>query len=266
MMSPWLGCENKCVHCWRPIEVNFGEVVGEEIKEPKEIIDSCISAQQKLLTGFKGHDNVNMQKFKEAQEPMQFAISLIGEALNYPKIGEFIKELKDRGKTSFLVSNGLHPEVLKDLAEKNCLPTQLYISMNASDKELFDKWHNSSVSDAWACFNESLDVLRYLKYKTRTVLRMTLVKGKNMLDEQVEGYVDLILKACPDFVEVKGFVSVGFSRQRLGYDMMPTHEEIVGFAKKLVKGLEGYEVLNEHEYLFLAPKEGRYGRREKYHA
>ena len=81
---------------------------------------------------------------------------------------------------------------------------------------------------------------------------MTLVKDKNMLHEHVKGYVDLISKARPDFVEVKGFVSVGFSRQRLGYDMMPTHEEIKEFGERLVdelraRGLKDYKVLDEHE-------------------
>jgi len=244
-------CENKCIHCWRNLKyTKLGKVKNPD--DPKKIIDACISKQKKLLMGFKGNDNVNMKKFEEAQEPMQFAISLIGEALNYPKIGEFIYELTKRGKTSFLVSNGLNASVLQELGEKDCLPTQLYISMNVPDKELFDRWHNSSVDSAWDKFNESLDVLKSLKNKTRTVLRMTLVKDKNMLHEHVKGYVDLISKARPDFVEVKGFVSVGFSRQRLGYDMMPTHEEIKEFGERLVdelraRGLKDYKVLDEHE-------------------
>jgi tRNA wybutosine-synthesizing protein 1 len=252
-MSPWLGCENKCVHCWRPIEANFGEIVGEDIKEPKEIIEESIQAQRKLLTGFNGNAKVNKQKFKESQEPMQFAISLIGEALNYPKIGEFILELRGKGKTSFLVSNGLNPEVLKKLSKDDCLPTQLYISMNAPDKKLFDKWHCSSVKDAWNVYNNSLEIFKNLKKKTRTVLRMTLVKGQNMLDEHIRGYVNLIEKARPDFVEVKGFVSVGFARKRFGYELMPTHEEITNFAKKLIneleeRGLIEYNILDEHEF------------------
>ena len=245
-MSPWLGCENKCLHCWRPIEVNFGENVSENIKEPEEIIDEAVSFQRKLLMGFKGNGKVNLEKFKEAQEPMQFAISLIGEALNYPKIGKFIKALGDRGKTSFLVSNGLHPDVLSDLGEKDCLPTQVYVSMNAPNEKMFNEWNKSSVRDAWKKYNKSLDVLKDLKSKTRTVLRMTLVKDKNMLFEHVKGYVNLIKRAKPDFVEVKGFVSVGFSRQRLGYDMMPTHEDIKEFGDKLIEGLECYDVLDEH--------------------
>ncbi|MFH1358394.1 MAG: 4-demethylwyosine synthase TYW1 [archaeon] len=251
-MSPWLGCENKCLHCWRPIEIDFNKVKSREIKKPSDIINESINFQRKLLTGFKGNKKVNKEKYKEAQEPMQFAISLIGEPTLYPKIGEFILELRKKRKTIFLVSNGLNPEVLKKLDKEDSLPTQLYISLNAPNKEFFDKWHKSNVKDAWKKYNKSLDILKDLKSKTRTVLRMTLVKDKNMKDIQVDGYVKLIKKTNPDFVEVKGFVSVGFSRQRLGYDMMPTHEEIKEFADKLVKelkkvGLKDYKILDEHE-------------------
>jgi tRNA wybutosine-synthesizing protein 1 len=166
-------------------------------------------------------------------------------------IAEFILELGKRGKTSFLVSNGLNPDVINDLDKKNCLPTQIYISMNAPDKKLFDTWNNSSVKDAWKKYNQSLKIIKSLKDKTRTVLRMTLVKNKNMENKHLKGYVNLIKNARPDFIEVKGFVSVGFSRKRLGYDMMPNHEEIKKFADKLVEnlksiGLKNYKVLDEH--------------------
>lgn len=48
-----------------------------------------------------------------------------------------------------------------------------------------------------------------------------------------ENYARLIKKAMPNFVEVKGFMSVGFSRQRLGYERMPLHNEIKEFAEKI---------------------------------
>jgi len=51
-----------------------------------------------------------MKKWEEAQEPTQFAISLSGEPTLYEKVGELIEELRRRGKTSFLVTNGLYPE------------------------------------------------------------------------------------------------------------------------------------------------------------
>ncbi len=249
-MSPWLGCQNKCLHCWRPIEIDFSKVVdSKKVDSPSEIIDNCIKQQRKLLTGFKGNSKVNFKKLKQAQEPMQFAISLIGEPTLYPKIGELISELRKKRKTSFVVSNGLCPEVLKKLSKNKQLPTQLYISLNSPNEKLFDKWHKSSVKNAWKKFNKSLEIIKGLKDKTRTVIRMTLVKDLNMKSEQVKDYVKLIKKACPDFIEVKGFVSVGFSRQRLGYEMMPSHEEVKEYAKKIVNELgEGYKILDEHKF------------------
>src|SRR3989338_7992246 len=132
-------CQNKCVHCWRAIELTLGDKLKGKTDSPKEIINGCIKAQIKLLEGFKilpetkykTKSKANMEKWREAQEPMQFAISLSGEPTVYEKIGELISELRKRGKTSFLVTNGLYPEKLAELEKKNQLPTQLYISVNA---------------------------------------------------------------------------------------------------------------------------------------
>ena len=57
----------------------------------EEIIENCVAAQKKLLSGFKGHNNINQKKFKESQDPNQFAISLLGEPTLYKEIGKFIE-------------------------------------------------------------------------------------------------------------------------------------------------------------------------------
>jgi tRNA wybutosine-synthesizing protein 1 len=249
-MSPWLGCQNKCLHCWRPIENDFKKFLDglkkEELMEPEKIIEECIKAQKKMIIGFKGNKDIDMKKYKEAQEPMQFAISLVGEPILYPKIGELIQELRKKGKTSFLVTNGLSPKILKELQKKNQLPTQLYVSLNSPDEQHYEKWQNSCEKDAWKKFNETLSLLP--KLKTRTVLRMTLVKERNMKEEYIKEYAELMRKASPDFIEVKGFMSVGYARNRLGFETMPMHEEIREYAGKLQKELEkeGYKILDEH--------------------
>ena len=200
-----------------------------------------------MLTGFKGHKKINLEKFKEAQDPNQFAISLAGEPTLYPFLAELIKELRKQGKTSFLVTNGLLPEKLKELKKKNALPTQIYISLNSPNKLMYEKWHKSSVKNAWEKFNESLSLFPKLKTKTRTVIRITLVKNLNMKTEHIEDYVKLIKKAKPDFIEVKGYMSVGFARKRLGYEKMPFHMEIKDFSKKIIKKLIDYKILDEKE-------------------
>ncbi len=255
-MSPWLGCDNQCIHCWRALELDFNKIIDKnDIKNPKEIIDECIKAQRILLSGYKVDENskkkkkqlskANMKKFKEAQEPMQFAISLSGEPTVYEHIGGLIEELRNRGKTSFLVTNGLYPEKLRELEKNKQLPTQLYISVNAPDKEIYNKIHRSSKKDAWERLNKSLEIMSKLKGKTRTVFRMNLILDLNMLPEHAEKYAEMIKKANPMFVEVKAFMCVGFANQRIPYNKMPYNEDIIAFSKKMLKFLPNYKLLDE---------------------
>jgi len=250
-MSPSVGfCQNRCLHCWRAIELTIGNKMNStKIDNPQKIISECITAQQKLINGFKGNKKINLKKFKQAQEPMHFAISLTGEPTLYPRLGELINELRKQKKTSFLVTNGLQPEVLSKLNEGGNLPTQLYVSLNSPNEELFNQWHRSQTKGAWKKFNQTLGIFH--KLKTRKVIRMTLVKGlnNNMKDEMVEDYVGLIRKTNCDFIEVKGYKSVGFARERkgMGYDSMPTHEEIQRYSKMLANELK-YQIEDEHEF------------------
>lgn len=258
-MSPAImWCENKCVHCWRAVELTLGNKIQGKVDSPSEIIDGCIKAQRKLLEGFNIDEKskkvqlskANQKKFREAQEPMQFAISLSGEPTIYPKIGELISELKKRGKTSFLVTNGLNPEVLKKLLKKNQLPTQLYISVNSPNKELYENFHRTSKEKAWEKLNQSLSLMKSMNKKTRTVFRMNLIRNLNMSSENAKEYANLIKKYSPRFVELKGFMSVGFARQRLGYERMPTESEMENFIKILLENLKGtkYKLLDKHEF------------------
>ncbi len=245
-MSPYIACPNQCVHCWRPIELDYGlklEPEIESIDKPKEIIKKSIEAQRKLLSGFKGYEKVNKKKLEEAQNPTQFAISLIGEPTLYPKLAELIWELRKQGKSTFLVTNGLYPERLLELKKKKALPTQLYVSLNAPNKGMYERWHRSKLKDAWKRFNSTLAL--FSKLSTRRVIRLTLVRDLNISPDYLKGYAKLILKAKPDFIEVKAYMAVGYARKRLEYERMPSHDEIKDFAKKLLKFLGEYKFLDE---------------------
>lgn len=249
-MSPSIGfCQNRCLHCWRAIELTIGQEMDKtKIDDPKKIIQDLILAQRKLLIGFKGNKNINLRKYKEAQEPMQFAISLSGEPTLYPKIGELVSELRKLKKTSFIVTNGLLPEVLLEMSKNNQLPTQLYLSLNTPNQEMFEKWHRSFEKDCYQKFNKTLEI--FPKLKTRKVIRMTLVKDLNMNDEYLKQYAALIKKAMPDFIEVKGYMAVGYARKRIGYDKMPEFKDISDYAGKLADELKssGYKILDCHDH------------------
>jgi len=239
-------CQNQCLHCWRAVEHTIGTEIKTE-NSPKEIIEGCIKTQKELLIGFKkgkkkNLSRANMKKYEEAQEPMQFAISLSGEPMIYDKIGELIEELSQRGKTSFLVTNGLYPEKIKELRDKNQLPTQLYVSVNVARKKDYQKFHRSSEKNAWEKLNQTLELFPSLS--CRTVFRINLIKGFNMNNNCVKEFSEMVKKTKPLFIELKGFMSVGFARQRLGYEKMPWHTEVKDFAEKLAK-TAGLKILDE---------------------
>ena len=237
-MTPSVGfCTNQCIHCWREMEYTAGVKMNGILDEPEEIIKKSILCQRKLLNGFFGNEKANRKKLNQAQEPMHFAISLTGEPTIYPKLSELISELHKLGKTTFLVTNGQFPEVIENLKE---LPTQLYISLSSANKNDFEKFNKSCFKDGWQRLNKSLEIMS--KLSTRTTIRITAMKNINMKDE--EGFAGLIKKAKPMFVEVKAYMFVGSSRQRLKKENMPFHEDVKEFAEK-VAGLSGYKLIDE---------------------
>ncbi len=229
-------CDMDCVYCWRE---HYNEPFSD-LDDPVELVDKAILAQRKLISGFGGFEGTDKQKLKEAAEPNQFAISLTGETLYYPRLSEFIRELKKRNFSSFIVSNGMLPDVLQNLEP----PTQLYISIDAPDPELQKRICKPLHEDSWDRLLSSLKILSQLKSKTRTCLRLTLIKGLNMVDPK--GYADLIVLADPHFVEVKAYMFVGASRLRLSMDNMPRHEEVRAFAEEVAR-LSGYQVIDEQK-------------------
>jgi tRNA wybutosine-synthesizing protein 1 len=241
-------CENQCVHCWRPIEMSLGNKL-EEIDDPIEILDKIVEARKKLMIGFKGLEKVNKKNFEKACRPSLYSFSLSGEPTIYPRLDEMIREIRKRNAVSFLVTNGQNPKMLRKLERTNSLPTQLTISTNAPNKDLYLKWHNSCNKDSWERFTESIKIITNLKGKCRRCVRLTLVKVgnnpnsglnelTNMTDNLAEDYSRVILIADPDFVHVKGFTSIGYSRYRMGADKMPKFIEVRKYAKKILEKLK----------------------------
>ncbi len=237
-MSPTIPfCKHRCRFCWRDTSITHAEWKGP-VDEPVDIIDGCIEAQRKLLTGFKGNKKADEKLVEEAMNPNQVAISLAGEPTEYPMLSELIKAFKERKFTVFLVTNGTNPEVIEKLEE----PTNLYVTLPAPNEEIYKKTC-VPIKNSWDKIMKSLSLLK--NFSCRTVVRLTLVKGLNFVKPEL--YAKLVEKYEPDFLEVKGFMSVGYSRQRLPYEDMPLHPEIQEFAGKIGKNC-GYKIADESKW------------------
>lgn len=229
-------CPNRCIFCWREV----GYTVANDMKKsenPEKLFENAIKAQKKLLSGFGGNIKINRQKVKEALEPMHFAISLTGEPTADKNLQKFVDYLHKKGKTTFVVSNGMFPDRLKKIK-----PTQLYLSVDAPNEKLFKKICNPQFKDSWKRFLKSLKVMKTKNMETRTALRLTLIKDLNMTD--LKGYSKIIKIANPMFVEAKSYMFVGSSMQRLTIKNMPRHEEIRDFTEKLAKLID-YRIADE---------------------
>ena len=232
-MTPCITCNQRCLHCWRPVEETF---TIKEWDRPQAIIDGCLREQRRFISGYGGIPETDKENWKASFEPRHAAISLVGEPTLYPYLEELVAGLKGLGMTTFIVTNGTRPEVLE-----NITPGQLYMSLDAPDRETYLKTCNPVV-DLWDKVNESLEILG--QRDSRRALRLTLVKGLNMKDP--EGYASLIKKAKPDYIEVKAYMHLGYSRNRLPREAMPKHEEVLEFARK-VADASGYRLASDVE-------------------
>ncbi len=235
-MTPALDyCSNQCIFCWRDMQY-FNMLMKDKIDEPKQIIEESVKEQRRLLNGFGGNKTANKKKYKEAQNPMHYAISLTGEPTVYPKLKELIDELHKGGNSTFVVTNGMFPDQLKKIN-----PTQLYVSVTAPNEQLYLKIDKPQVSDAW---NRLKDSLKILSKHPRGTIRITLIKGINMIEPQ--GYAELIKLADAKYVEVKAYMHVGSARERLVLENMPSHAEVIEFANEIGKTC-GYKIIDDQK-------------------
>lgn len=248
--TPSLSCSNKCVFCWRhgtnPVGTSWRWVV-----DPPETIFAGVKAgHYQKIKSLRGVPGVRAERFAEAMRIRHCALSLVGEPIFYPHINEFLGMLHAEHISSFLVCNAQHPDQLAALKAV----TQLYVSIDASNRESLRKIDRPLHRDFWERFQRCLDILREKRFKHRTVFRLTLVKGFNV-DDEVEGYADLVARGLPCFVEVKGVTYCGTSTSAgagLSMANVPFYAEVVEFVTALDKKLRerglDYGIAAEHAH------------------
>jgi len=231
-LTPTLRCNQRCRFCWR----SFEHEMPEEVECPPETILTGIhKLQKKALAGYNAvlDNTVTEERWQEALDPKHVAISLSGEPTLYRQLPELIDLFNKNEYTTFLVSNGTNPDMLA-----RCHPYQMYISLDAPDEATYLSLCRP-LDNYWERVQESLALLG----SRRSAVRITLVKGLN--DFAPEQYAALLQESGPMFVEVKGYMYLGYSRKRLERENMPEHEQVRSFAEKIAAACE-YRIKDEN--------------------
>ncbi|RME52335.1 4-demethylwyosine synthase TYW1 [Candidatus Woesearchaeota archaeon] len=237
-MTTSISCANRCTFCWRGYKAPVSKDWQWRVDDPGTIIKESKKAHHDLLVGFKGSPTANKTTYHQSNTIKHVALSLTGEPIIYPKINEAIALFHNEGISTFLVTNAQYWKEIEELAPV----TQLYLSIDAPNKELLKKIDKPLFDDYYERMLKSLDALA--KKKHRTCIRLTLIKNMNMTEP--ENYAALIKRGDPDFIECKAYMFIGASRQRLTLANMPYHEEVVGFSQTLLNHLPNYDIVSEH--------------------
>ncbi|KAI6785404.1 S-adenosyl-L-methionine-dependent tRNA 4-demethylwyosine synthase-like protein [Emericellopsis cladophorae] len=248
--TPSLSCSNKCVFCWRGGTNPVGTTWRWVVDPPDLIFNGVKENHYKKIRMIRGMPGVRAERYNEALRIRHCALSLVGEPIFYPYINQFLAMLHNERISSFLVCNAQHPEQLAALKAV----TQLYVSIDASNKDSLRKIDRPLHRDFWERFMQCLDILREKRFRHRTVYRLTLVKGFNV-EEEAEGYAKLVERGLPCFVEVKGVTYCGTptsSNAGLTMGNVPWYWEVCDFVRALEKHLKArglnYGIAAEHAH------------------
>eukprot|EP00731_Ephydatia_muelleri_P023216 Em0015g799a len=206
-----------------------------------DILREALENHYQMIKQFRGVPGVQADKLAEGMNAQHCALSLVGEPIMYPKINDLVRLLHQKKISTFLVTNAQFPDAIRALIPV----TQLYVSVDAGSKEELKRIDRPLFRDFWQRYLDSLEALG--EKSQRTVYRLTLVKDWNV--DQLEGYISLVKRGDPDFIEVKGVTYCGESKaSTLTMVNVPWHEEVMEFVSQFVGHLSDYEVACEHEH------------------
>jgi tRNA wybutosine-synthesizing protein 1 len=231
-LTPTLRCNQRCLFCWRAVEEDIHE---EGECPPETILAGVHRLQKKALAGYNAvlDNTVTDERWQEALAPKHVAISLAGEPTLYSQLPELIRMFNAEGYTTFVVSNGTNPAMLS-----RCHPYQQYVSLDAPDRETYIRLCRPA-GDYWGRIRESLALLG----NRRSAVRLTLVSGHN--DIHAEKYAALVQDSGATYVEVKGYMYLGYSRNRLARENMPEHGAVRSFAEQITAACD-YRIKDEN--------------------
>eukprot|EP00760_Papus_ankaliazontas_P006940 PhM_4_TR13242/c0_g1_i1/m.43999/K15449/TYW1; tRNA wybutosine-synthesizing protein 1 len=263
--TPSIACANKCTFCWRHNTNPTATSWKWDIDDPIQLAGDMVAAQAEMVKSTGGMPGVSKDRIKEGMVPQHCALSLVGEPILYPKASEFIGELHRRRISTFLVNNGQFPEQLAALRPV----TQLYLSVDSYSRKTMKELDRPAFPDFWERFHRSVAITR--GKVGRTVHRLTMIKGVNMMvpesdGRDVEGYAQILREGVPHFIEFKAFTPMfqgAGSHSPFRMSNMPTFEEVLAFAQAVcehpaLKGQYGLACVHEHSRCVLLADRHRF--------
>ena len=242
-------CTNRCIYCWRATEDFMPDTAvlpKDAVDPPGIILERLRELRAKLLSGFGGNEKVDGETYKESLTPNHVTFSLMGEPFLYPYVPESVQYLHDNWpwiKSIFVVTNGMVPSEVQRMRDMGTWPTQFYVSLTAPTSDVYREVSRPLHPDYWNRFLHTLDILS--DAPVRKVARITLIRGYN--DCCFDGWAELIRRYRPHFIEVKAYMYIGRSRQRLKEENMPSHQYVREWAAELGEHLGIFEYMDEHE-------------------
>ncbi len=238
-MSTSVSCANRCSFCWRDYKSPVSKDWDWGTDDPTFILEESLKAHNKQLVGFKGRDATPQKLYEQSTDVKHVALSLTGEPIAYPRMNELVEQFHEKSISTFIVTNAQFPDCVRSLYPI----TQLYISMDGPNPKTLKQLDVPLFKNYWERFIQSLDYMA--KRNDRSAIRITCVKGINMIDPQ--GYAKLIQRADADFIEVKAYMFVGASQDRLKFENMPNCEEVKEFTHQVLEYLPDYEYISHHD-------------------
>ena len=80
---------------------------------------------------------------------------------------------------------------------------------------------------------------------TRTVLRITLIRGYNNSEETIPTFASLLQQSNAHFIEIKSYMHIGRSTNRLEHSDMLEMDEVRHFSNKLSQENNSFAVMDE---------------------
>jgi len=133
--------------------------------------------------------------------------------------------------------------MIQRMQDEDALPTQLYLSTNAADYDSFIKINRPRYKDSWERWNQTLDMLKHLD--TRTVLRITLIRDYNTHEDMIPAFANMIKESSPNFIEVKSYMHIGRSTNRLDRYHMLDMEEVRHIANSMSQKSKIFSAIDE---------------------